>query len=173
MNAILAKKMDLLEARGILIEPERAGVQVEFISLSMLVLKPDKGEYRVVTDFSAFNLYLKRVPNTSARSRIAKARYVIHLDLSNYLYQNGMQQSDVKYLGTVHRYKGLRVYTCNPQGLKGASERSYEKLVRINGDMVQQGRLAQMADGLHVLGQSVHELAHNYVEVLNRAEMLN
>ena len=30
-----------------------------------------------------------------------------------------------------------------------------------------------MADGLHVLGQSVHELAHNYVEVLNRAELCN
>ena len=43
MNAILAEKMDLLEAWGILIEPERAGVQVEFVSPSMLVPKPDKG----------------------------------------------------------------------------------------------------------------------------------
>ena len=39
--------------------------------------------------------------------------------------------------------------------------------------MVQSGRLAQMADGLHVLGQTVHELASNYVEVLNRAEICN
>ena len=86
MNAILAEKMDLLEAWGILIKPEKAGVQVEFVSPSMLVLKPDKGEYRVVTDFSALNLYLKRVLNTSPRSRIAIARYVIHLDLSNFFY---------------------------------------------------------------------------------------
>ena len=76
-------------------------------------------------------------------------------------------------MGTVHPYKGLRVYTCDPQGLKGASERCYEKLIRIYGDMVQQSKLAQMADGLHVLGQSIHELAQNYVEVLNRAEICN
>ena len=78
MNAILTEKMDLLESWGVLIEPERAGVQVEFISPSMLVPKPEKGEFRLVTDFSALNVYLKRVPNTSAtiaqaRSRIAKA----------------------------------------------------------------------------------------------------
>ena len=90
-----------------------------------------------------------------------------------FFYQNGLQQDDIKYLGTVHPFKGLRVYTCDPQGLKGASERSYEKLLRIFGDMVQSGRLAQMADGLHVLGQSLHELACNYVEVLNRADACN
>ena len=35
------------------------------------------------------------------------------------------------------------------------SERSYEKLVRIYGDMIQEDKLAQMADGIHVLGDSV------------------
>ena len=65
------------------------------------------------------------------------------------------------------------MYTCDPQGLKGTSEQSYEKLSRIYGDIVQNGRLAQMADGLHVFGQTVHELASNYVEVLNRAEICN
>ena len=37
--------------------------------------------------------------------------------------------------------------------------------------MVQAGQLAQMADGLHVLGNTVQDLAKNYVEVLNRAEL--
>ena len=92
------------------------------------------------------------------------------MDLSNYFYQCGLQLKDLKYLGTIHPYKGLRIYTCDPQGLKGASERSYEKLVRIFGDMVQNGQLAQMADGLHVLGDSIAQLATNYVEVLSRAE---
>ena len=178
MNAIMAQKMDDLEAWGVLTIPEQMGINVEFVSPSLLVPKPEKGEYRLVTDFSALNIHLKRVPNTSAtisqaKSRIAKARYVIHLDLSNFFYQNGMQKSDAKYLGTVHPFKGLRVYTCDPQGLKGASERGYEKLVRIFGDMVQDSKLAQMADGLHVLGNSIPELANNYVEVLNRAETCN
>ena len=65
MNAIMAEKMDQLESWGVLLEPEKAGVQVEFVSPSMLVPKPDKGEFRLVTDFSALNGYLKRVPNTS------------------------------------------------------------------------------------------------------------
>ena len=166
--------MDLLETWGVLVQPEVVGVNVEFVSPSLLVPKTEKGEYRVVTDFSALNVFLKKIPNTSptiaqARARIAKAKYVIHMDLSSYFYQNGMQQSDLKYLGTIHPYKGLRVYTCDPQGLKGASERCYEKLARIFGDMVQSGKLAQMADGLHPLGESIPDLLANYTEVLRRA----
>ena len=121
------------------------------------------------------NVYLKKVPNTSptiaqAKGRIARAQFVIHLDLANYFYQYGMQKQDIKYLATIHPFKGLRIYTCDPQGLKGASERSYEKLARIYGDLVQPGKLAQMADGLHVLGDNITSLAANYVEVLNIAE---
>ena len=143
--------MDLLEEWGVLAKPESVGVSVDFVSPSMLVPKPDSPDYRMVTDFSSLNLYLKRIPNTSAtiaqaKSRIAKARYVVHLDLSNYFYQCGLQKDDIRYLGTVHPFKGLRVYTVDPQGLKGASERSYEKLLRIFGDLIQDGRLAQMAD---------------------------
>ena len=167
--------MDELEEWGVLAVPESLGVTVEFVSPSMLVPKTDPGEFRLVTDFASLNVYLKRMPNTSAtiaqaKSKIARARYVIHLDFSNFFYQNGMQKVDVQYLGTVHPFKGLRVYTCDPQGLKGASERSYEKLVRIYGDMIQDDKLAQMADGIHVLGDSIQQLALNYIEVLNRAE---
>ena len=178
MNQLLADKMDLLEAWGVLAQPETVGVQVRFVSPSMLIPKPDSNELRLVTDFASLNLYIKKVPNTSAtiaqaKARIARARFVIHLDLSNYFYQNGLQKEDIQYLGTIHPFKGLRVYTCDPQGLKGASERSYEKLLRIYGDMVQEGQLAQMADGLHVLGDSISELASNYQKVLDRADKCN
>ena len=131
MNKLLAEKMDKLEEWGVLVSPEKVGVAVQFVSPSMLVPKPDSPDYRLVTDFAALNRYLKRVPNTSAtitqaKARIAKAKHVVHLDLSNYFYQTGLQYDDIKYLGTVHPFKGLKVYTCDPQGLKGASERSYE-----------------------------------------------
>ena len=90
----------------------------------------------MVTDFANLNLYLKRVPNTSAtiaqaKARIARSKYVVHLDLANYFYQCGLNKKDIRFPGTVHPFKGLCVYTCDPQGLKGASERSYEKLLRI------------------------------------------
>ena len=58
-------------------------------------------------------------------------------------------------------------YKCDPQGVKGAKERGYEKFVRIYGDMVQKGQLTQKAVGLHVLGNSIPQLANNYVEVLS------
>ena len=171
MNLMLAQKMDILEQWGVLVSPEQVGVSVQFVSPSMLVTKPDSNDYRLVTDFAALNVYLKRIPNTSAtisqaKARISRAKHVVHLDLANYFYQCGMQKNDIKYLGTVHPFKGLKVYTCDPQGLKGASERSYEKLLRIYGDLIQTGQLAQMADGFHVLGDSIPELATNYEEVL-------
>ena len=105
MNDLLAKKMDLLEEWGVLAKPESVGVSVDFVSPSMLVSKSDSSDYRMVTDFASLNLYLKRVPNTSAtiaqaKSRIAKAKHVVHLDLSQYFYQNGLQQEDIRYLGT-------------------------------------------------------------------------
>ena len=78
MNKILAEKMDTLEVWGVLLEPEKMGVSVEFISPSMLVPMPDSNEYRLVKDFSALNFYLKKIPNTSttisqAKTRIARA----------------------------------------------------------------------------------------------------
>ena len=178
MNQLLAQKMDVLEEWGVLASPESVGVNVQFVSPSMLIPKPDSDDYRLVTDFGALNVYLKRVPNTSAtimqaKSRIAKSRYVIHLDLANYFYQCGLQHTDLQWLGTVHPFKGLKVYTCDPQGLKGASERSYEKLLKIFGDMIQNNQLAQMADGLHVLGDSIPTLVQNYEQVLRRAELCN
>ena len=39
--------------------------------------------------------------------------------------------------------------------------------------MIQERRLAQMADGIHVLGNTIQDLARNYTEVLNRAELCN
>ena len=39
--------------------------------------------------------------------------------------------------------------------------------------MIQEDRLAQMADGLHVLGMTVQELTDNYEEVLRRADLSN
>ena len=39
--------------------------------------------------------------------------------------------------------------------------------------MIQQGQLAQMADGLHVLGDSIDQLVHNYEEVLSRSDACN
>ena len=63
----------------------------------MLVPKVDSDDFRLVT----LNINIKLVPNTSAtiaqaKARIARANFVIHLDLSSYFYQNGMQRDDIQ-----------------------------------------------------------------------------
>ena len=74
MNKILAEKMDKLEEWGVLACPEKLGITVEHVQPIMLVPKKDEGEYRMVTDFSTINTYIKRVPTTSAMMAQAKAK---------------------------------------------------------------------------------------------------
>ena len=62
---------------------------------------------------------------------LAKYKYNIECDLSHYFFQGGMRKEDVQYLATPHPFKGLRVYCIEPQGLRKASEHSYERLARI------------------------------------------
>ena len=74
----------------------------------------------------------------------------------------------MEYLATQHPFKGLRIYTCEPQGLRGVSEHSYERLSRVYGDLCQQGKMARQADGLFVGGKSLEQLYDNLKEVFSR-----
>ena len=174
MKQVMAKKMDKLYEWGCLAYPEEIGVQVEFVSPSMLVPKTDPGEYRLVTDFTALNRYIKKFPATTptinqAKKAIAQAKYQVHLDFSNWFYQSGMSRTDCQFLGVLHPYKGLMTYVVEPQGLRNASEHSGEKIARFLGDMIQDKRAVSMADGVHILAQSVPELLTNLREVFTRA----
>ena len=176
MKDILAKKLDDLMDWGVLVRPEEYNISVEKISPSLVVPKSEPGQYRVVTDFTGVNVHIKKVPSLTptiaeAKQAMAKSKYVIMMDLSNYFYQSGVVAEDAQYLGTMHPFKGVLVYSCQAQGVKGASEYSYEKIERIYGDMVQAGRLATMADGLYPKGNSVQEALENYAEVLRRADL--
>ena len=179
MLQILAAKMDKLEEWGVLKTPEEIGVVPEFVVPSMLLPKPEKGEWRLVTDFTPLNTHIKKLGTVAptiqdAKKTLAKFKYHVQLDLSNYFYQGGMKIEDCQYLATPHPFKGLRVYTCEPQGLKNASEQTehaYERLARVYGDMCGQERMTRMADGLFVLGETLEELEVNFREVLSRARL--
>ena len=80
-----------------------------------------------------------------------------------------MKKNDIKYLATPHPFKGLRVYTVEPQGLRNASEHSYEKLARIYGDLRQAQKMTCMADGVYVVSDTLDYLLNTFREVLNRA----
>ena len=59
MLKILADKMDKLESWGVLRKPEELGIVPEFVVPSMLTPKPEKDEWRLVTDFTPLNVHIK------------------------------------------------------------------------------------------------------------------
>ena len=166
-NVLLGEKMDELIRAGILMTPEEVGVTTEYISPSQLVPKPEPNSYRLVTDFTSLNRFLKRLPSTSptiseAKTALAGKKYFAEIDLSNYFFQGGLRRQDCAFLAVQHPFKGVYLYTASPQGLKNSSEVSYDRLGRVYGQMVQEGRLARMADGIFPLGNSEEELLSNY-----------
>ena len=169
----MAELMDKMETMGVLVKPEDAGVVPTFVVPSLLIPKADK-EWRLVSDFTPLNIHIRKFETVSpgieeAKRTLAKFKYNIEMDLSNYFWQGGMRKEDIQYLGTPHPFKGLRVYTVEPQGLRNASEHSYEKLTRIYGDLRQADRMTCMADGLYAVGDTLEELMENFVEILERA----
>ena len=94
MMKILGEKMDKLEEWGVLVKPEDIGVVPEFVLPSMLTPKADSKDWRVVTDFTALNVHIKKLETSSptikeAKEKIGRFNYHIQLDLSNYYYQEG------------------------------------------------------------------------------------
>ena len=171
---LMGKLMDDMEQMGVLQTPEEAGVVPVFVVPSMLHPKAEPNQWRVVSDFTPLNIHLKKLPTVSptineAKQKLAKYKYNIELDLSNYFWQQGMKPSDKQYLGTMHPFKGLRVYAAEPQGLRNASEHGYERLARIFGDLCGTEKMTRMADGLYILADTLPELQQNFKEVLWRA----
>ena len=171
---LMGNLMDDMERMGVLQTPEDAGVVPTFVVPSMLQPKTEPGQWRLVSDFTPLNIHIKKLPTVSptideAKQKLAKYKYNVELDLSNYFWQQGMKVADKPYLGTMHPFKGLRIYAVEPQGLRNASEHAYERLARIYGDLCADEKMTRMADGLYVLGDTLPELELNFNEVLSRA----
>ena len=142
----MANLMDDLEDMGVLAKPEEVGVVPAFVVPSMLQPKPEKNEWRLVSDFTPLNIHIRKLETVSpsikdAKNILAKYKYNIECDLSHCFFQGGMRKEDIQYLATPHPYKGLRVYCVEPQGLRNASEHAYERLARIFGDLYVIGSL--------------------------------
>ena len=173
MNQILAQKMDQLEKWQVLVKPEQVGVIPAFVCPSLLVPKDESDDWRLITNFTPLNKFIRKPPTAAptieeTKRQLSKFKYITTLDLANFYYQHGMRKSDMKYLATNHPFKGLRLYQCEPQGMRGASEHSYERLTRVYGDLCQAGKMARQADGLFIGGSTMQELLNNLQEVFER-----
>ena len=65
------------------------------------------------------------------------------------------------------------MYVVRPQGIKNAPEQAYETLAKICGDMVMDGKMTRMADGLFMLADNVESLLNNIREAIQRAKNSN
>ena len=166
--------MDRLMDFGVLQTPESVGVTPEFLSPSLIVPKNEEGEFRLVTDFSNLNKYIRKYPSTSpsfedTKNLLARKKYFIHLDLSNFFFQAGLENKDCQYLCTYHPYRGVVYYVCAPQGLRNSSEQGYEILNRVFGTLTRQDKLGRLMDSLIPVGNNWQELAASYRETLHLA----
>ena len=135
--------------------------------------KDESDDWRLINNFTPLNKFIRKPPTAAptieeTKRQLSKFKYIATLDLANFYYQHGMRKSDMKYLATNHPFKGLRLYQCEPQGMRGASEHSYERLTRVYGDLCQAGKMARQADGLFIGGSTMQELLNNLQEVFER-----
>ena len=134
--------------------------------------KSESDDWRLITNFTPLNKYIRKPTSSTptieeTKVQISKFKFIATLDFANYYYQHGMKKIDMQYPATNHPFKGLRVYTCEPQGMKGASEHSYERLIRVYGDLCQESRIARQADGIYVGGNTLQELYSSLKEVFH------
>ena len=170
----LQGKFDEMIAKGILSKPQEIGVVVENINPSFLVRKqPPSTDKRLVTDFSSISNYCRPSPSLmpdvdNILRSISAFRYIIKTDLTTAYWQLLMNKSSKKYCGVHTPFKGVYVYNVGVMGLPGVEVALEELTCLILGDIVQQGRVAKLADDLFIGGNTVEELLNNFHLVLQR-----
>ena len=92
----------------------------------MLVPKSTKG-HRFVSDLTGLNKFVRCFGSSSptikdAKNELARKKYFIEVNLSNYYYQGGLKRGDCAYLVVQHPTRGIMVYTASPKGLKNSSK---------------------------------------------------
>ena len=163
-------KFDELEAAGVFAKPEQVNVHVEYLNTSFLVKKPNGGS-RLVTSFGEVAQYSKPqpslMPNVDGVLReIGKWRYIVITDLLKSFYPIPLANSSMKYCGVATPFKGIHVYTRSAMGMPGSETCLEELMSRVLGDLIQEGRVAKIADDLYVGGNSPIEVLNNWRRVL-------
>ena len=166
----LQSKFDELENAGVFAKPEQVNVSVEYLNLSFLVKKTNGG-HRLVTSFGEVGRTSKPQPSLMPQvdnvlRDIAKWKFIIITDLLQSFYQIPLAHDSMKYCGVSTPFKGIRVYTRCAMGMPGSKTCLEELMSRILGDLIQQGRVAKIADDLYVGGNTPEEALFNYECVL-------
>ena len=170
-------KCDELEEIGVLADPEKLGIYIEYLNFSFLVSKPD-GSHRFVTDFGDVGRYSKPRPSCltscdESLRKIAIWKLIIKSDLLKAYFQQHMHRDSMKYTGIVTPFKGVRCYARGVMGAPGMEGSLDELLCKVLGDLVQEGIVIRQADDLFIGGNTIPELLGNWRRVLSRLSEAN
>ena len=166
----LQDKFDELERAGVFAKPEDVNVTVEYLNTSFLIKKPSGGS-RLVTSFGEVGTYskpqLSLMPNVDQVLKdIASWNFIIVTDLMQSFYQIPLDKKSMKYCGAATPYKGIRVYTRSAMGMPGSETCLAELMCRVLGHLIQDGRVAKLADDLYCGGHTPEEALENWSLVL-------
>ena len=100
-------------------------------------------------------------------------KFLATTDMSHAYHQIEMKKSSQKYCGVHTPYKGLLVYNVGVMGLPGVEIALEELTCLVLGEMVQEGKVAKIADDLYVGGNTPEELKTNLHEMLFRLHTNN
>jgi hypothetical protein len=163
--------MDELESLGVIDKPEDHNVQVECVSLSFLITKPDGG-YRLVTNFSPIASFIRPPPSRVSSTDniltfLAKWKYIIKSDMTNQFFQLPLDRDSMRYAGILTPYKGIRIYLRAAMVMSGSSEHLDELVFSMLGPLIHEGVTNKIADDLYVGGNSTDELLCNWERTLD------
>ena len=114
------------------------------------------------------------MPNVDKILRdISCQRYIIVTDLSQAFYQIPLALASMKFCGVSTPYKGTRVYTRSAMGMPGSETCLEEVMSRVLGNLIQERRVAKLADDLYCGGDSPEEALANWSLVLQALERNN
>ena len=159
-----------LEAASVFAKPEQVNIHVEYLNTSFLIKRPNGGS-RLMTSFREVAHYSKRqsslMPNVdSVLHEIGKWKYIVITDLLKSFYQIPLANSSMKYCGVVTPFKGIHVYTRSSMGMPGSKTCLEELMSRVLGDLIHEGCVAKIANGLYVGGNSPIEVVDNWRRVV-------
>ena len=145
---------------------------------SFLVKKPSGGS-RLVTDFTTVGRFCKPQPSLlpdveSTLRIIGSWKYIIVTDLTKAYFQVPLAPSSLKYCGVVTPFKGVRVYTRCAMGLPGSESALKELMSRVLGDLIQDGKVAKIADDLFCGGATPGEALETWrlvLQALDRCDL--
>ena len=180
-DKIKQKKMDSLEAQGVLVDPYKHNVKIKMVSPCFLRVKArakekelnecDLSEIRWIISPSQLNPYLRQLQTKNVTKEdlfVFKSErpFCIEFDMYDGYFQNHVHKDDWGFLAVETPFKGIRVLTRSGQGLLNQEIEMAQLLTKVLGKEIEKGNVMIAADDGQVGGSDEETAIDNWITVL-------